>query len=354
MKYLTVFFLSLFCCQLAAADFQIDVLTDKLQQPWGLAQLPDKRLLVTEKAGRLRVVNQQGELSSPVTGLPEIKAIGQGGLLDVALHPNFIANRWVYLSYVNGNAVQGYGTEVVRGVFNQNRLSQLKTIFVALPKVTGGRHFGSRLAFDAEGYLYISLGDRGRREEAQNLGSHLGSMIRLQDNGDIPSDNPFLNIKGAKPEIYSYGHRNIQGLTLHPQTGVLWSHEHGPQGGDEINIVERGKNYGWPVITYGAEYGTGIKIGEGNRKPGMEQPIYHWTPSIAPSGMAFFQDRLWVGALKYQLITSLTIKERLVLKEQRLFANQFGRIRDVKAFDDKTLYLLTDANQGKLIRLTKK
>lgn len=336
------------------ADFQVDVITDQLQRPWGIAQLPDKRFLVTEKSGRLRIVDVNGEVSRPLVGLPEIDAVGQGGLLDVVLHPDFDKNQWLYLSYVSGNTLKGYGTEVLRAILKDEALTDIKQIFVAQPKVRGGRHFGSRLVFDDKGYLFISLGDRGQRHESQNLKSHIDSIVRLHDDGAIPTDNPFLNTPGALPEIYSYGHRNVQGMTFNTDTRQLWSHEHGPQGGDEVNIIEKGKNYGWPTISYGVEYGLGLKIGEGTEKSGLEQPILYWTSSIAPSGMAVFQGRLWVGALKYQMLVELSLEGNVVVNEQRLFEKTFGRIRDVKAFDNTSLYLLTDSQQGKLIRLTKK
>jgi glucose/arabinose dehydrogenase len=337
----------------AQAEFQVDIITDKLRQPWGITQLPDERFLVSEKRGNLRIVDNEGNISAPLSGLPEIKVIGQGGLMDVALHPDFKDNRWIYLSFTAGNSVVGYGTEVVRAVLENNQLSEVKQIFTALPKVKGGRHFGSRLLVDENKYLFISLGDRGRRHEAQNLKTHLGSLIRLHDDGRVPEDNPFVDVKGAKGEIYSYGHRNVQGLTKDFDTNVIWAHEHGPQGGDEINRIEKGKNYGWPIITFGAEYGTGFKIGEGTEKAGMEQPAFYWDPSIAPSGLAVLDKQLWVGALKFQLLVALTINNNQLEEQKRYFQNQFGRIRDVKAFGD-ALYLIVDSKNGKLIRLKKK
>ncbi len=351
MRYLLLILLCIIA-PFAFSEFKVEVITNELKQPWGVAPLPSGDFLVTEKSGQLRVVSANGVISSPIKGLPEVSVVGQGGLLDVVLHPQFSSNGFIYLSYVSGDSTEGYGTEVMRAHLKGNELVDTKRLFVALPKVQGGRHFGSRLVFDNAGYLYISLGDRGRRDEAQNLKSHLGSLIRLHDNGAVPSDNPFVNSVDAKPEIFSYGHRNMQGMTLHPVTGEVWVHEHGPQGGDEVNVIAKGKNYGWPVITYGAEYGSGLKIGEGTHKSGMEQPIYFWDPSIAPSGMAFLNNHLYVGALKYQLLSQLTLKDKLVVKEQRFFENQFGRIRDVEVSEENTLYLLTDSNRGQLVRLT--
>lgn len=365
------------------------VISDQLKRPWSLAFLPDDNYLVTERSGVLRIVDKEGVVSAPIQGLPSISAVGQGGLLDVVLHPQFKNNGFIYLSYVAGDSKVGFSTEVVRAVLSpltpldslatsakdpshksrQYSLTGLKKLFVALPKVQGGRHFGSRLAFDKEGFLFISLGDRGDRAHSQNLQTHHGSMIRLKDNGDIPESNPFMDHETALPEIYSYGHRNVQGLAMHPITGEMWSHEHGPQGGDEVNKLAPGKNYGWPVISYGAEYGSGLPIGQGVKAEGMEQPLYYWTPSIAPSGMAFFNDDILVGSLKFQLLSVLSVNIQTVNKqtinkqpknaqklfdETRLFERRFGRIRDVRVKDNKTFYLLTDAGRGKLVRVTKK
>jgi glucose/arabinose dehydrogenase len=365
------------------------VISDQLKRPWSLAFLPNDNYLVTERSGVLRIVDEEGVVSAPIQGLPSISAIGQGGLLDVVLHPRFKNNGFIYLSYVAGDSGVGYSTEVIRAVLSasmppdslassaqdtfyksrQYSLTGLKKLFVALPKVQGGRHFGGRLAFDKEGYLLISLGDRGERTHSQNLQTHHGSMIRLRDNGDVPESNPFIDHKTALPEIYSYGHRNVQGLAMHPITGEMWSHEHGPQGGDEVNKLAPGKNYGWPVISYGAEYGSGLPIGQGIKAVGIEQPLYYWTPSIAPSGMAFFNDDILVGSLKFQLLSILSIPKQAANKqtimaqpknvpklfdEVRLFERRFGRIRDVRVKDSKTFYLLTDASRGKLVRVTKK
>jgi glucose/arabinose dehydrogenase len=338
--------------------FNVVTVTDGLKHPWGMAFLPDGGILVTERPGRLRLI-KEGKLDpAPIGGLPEIAARGQGGLLDVVLHPQYESNGWIYLSYVS-RGKGGFGTEVMRAKLKDHRLVDRELLFRLLPKSKTGRHFGSRLVFDRAGYLFITLGDRGERERAQKLGDHAGSVIRLHDDGRIPEDNPFRSIPGAQPEIFSYGHRNIQGAALHPETGVLWTHEHGPQGGDELNIVSAGANYGWPVITYGKEYVTGWDIGEGTHKEGMVQPIHVWTPSIAPSGMAFYTgDRfpgwrgsLFVGALKFQLLVRLELDGERVVKEERYLQGELGRIRDVRSGPDGYLYLLTDARDGKLIRL---
>jgi len=330
-----------------------------LEHPWGLAFLPDGRMLVTERAGRLRIVNPNGKLDpTPVSGLPRITASGQGGLLDVALHPKFTDNRSVYLSYA-ASGDRGVGTEVARGQLNGSRLTDVEVIFRALPKSAGGRHFGSRLLFDPQGRLYVTLGDRGDRRRAQDLADHAGSIVRLRDDGGVPEDNPFIRRAKAKPEIFTYGNRNVQGIALQRGTNLIWAHEHGPQGGDEVNIVRAGANYGWPVITYGRNYGIGTRIGEGSEKPGMVQPVHYWVPSIAPSGMAFYEgDKfpqwrgdLFVGALKDRLLVRLEIDGQRVVKEERMLRGVLGRIRDVRDGPDGFIYLLTDEPDGMIVRL---
>lgn len=340
-------------------DFKVVAFTRGLEFPWGLAFLPDGRLLVTERPGRLRLVGADGTLDrQPVTGLPDIAAHGQGGLLDVALHPQFSDNRLVYLSYAARGA-GGVGTEVARGRLVDHRLENLEILFRQQPKSSTGRHFGSRLVFDRDGYLYITLGDRGEMARAQKMDDLAGKIVRLTADGQIPPDNPFVNQSGARPEIYSLGNRNVQGAVLHPTTGELWTHEHGPQGGDEVNIIRAGRNYGWPVITYGVEYVIGTKIGEGIHKQGMEQPLHIWVPSIAPSGLAIYQgDRfpgwrgdLFVGALRGQMLVRLRFDGEKLVREERLLQGQLGRIRDVRVGPDGYLYLLTDDNQGMIGRL---
>lgn len=330
-----------------------------LDHPWGLAFLPDGRMLVTERAGRLRIVGADGKLEpKPVAGVPAVEEFGQGGLLDVALHPKFRENGLVYLSF-SARGPGGVGTEVVRGRLEGGELRDVRTIFRAEPKSGGGRHFGSRLVFDRDGLLYVTLGDRGEQDRAQRLDDHAGKIVRIGDDGRVPDGNPFRGRAGAKPEIYSLGNRNVQGAALHPQTGVLWAHEHGPQGGDEVNVIRAGTNYGWPVITYGVNYGTGTKIGEGTEKPGMAQPIWKWVPSIAPSGMAFYEgDRfpkwkgdLFVGALRERALVRLKLDGEKVVKEERMLRDALGRIRDVRSGPDGLLYLLTDSSDGALVRL---
>jgi glucose/arabinose dehydrogenase len=339
--------------------FRVVTMTRGLEHPWGLAFLPDGRRLVTERPGRLRLVAVDGTLDpQPVTGLPTIAIHGQGGLLDVALHPGFAENGLIYLSYA-ARGEGGVGTEVARGRLVDHRLENVEVLFRQQPKSSGGRHFGSRLVFDRQGYLYITLGDRGEQERAQKMDDLAGKIVRLHDDGRIPADNPFADRPGARPEIYSLGNRNVQGAALHLVTGELWAQEHGPQGGDEVNVIRAGRNYGWPVITYGVEYVVGTKIGEGTHKPGMEQPLHVWVPSIAPSGMAFYQgDRfprwrgdLFVGALKDQMLVRLRFDGEKRVKEERLLKGVLGRIRDVRAGPDGYLYLLTDSPDGVIARL---
>ena len=335
-------------CNAAA---EVDIITEELSYPWSLAFLPNGDFLVTERDGELHLVSASGKVSEPIKGLPDIAAVGQGGLFDVTLHPNFAENNTLYLSYAAGNRIQGYNTSVMRAVLAGNTLKEQTEIFAAKPKVRGGRHFGGRLLFDNAGYLFISLGDRGDREEAQNPENHIGSVIRLHDDGSVPADNPFVGKAGFKPEIYSYGHRNVQGMSLHPVTGKVWTHEHGPQGGDEVNLVEAGKNYGWPTISYGGEYGSGRPVGK-ESAPGLEQPLHYWNPSIAPSGMAFLDgENLLVGALKFQLLARLTLNGTQITDETRHHQGEWGRIRDVRV-NNGAVYLLTDNNRGRLIKLS--
>lgn len=339
--------------------FQVEVVTRDLRHPWGMAFLPGGDILVTERPGRLRLIRNGSPVAAPIAGVPRIKARGQGGLLGIALHPDFTNNRWVYLAYA-GKGKGGYGTEVIRGRLQGVRLHDVELIFRALPKSRGGRHFGCRLVFGLDGTLYISLGDRGKRLAAQDLQDHRGSLIRVNDDGSVPQDNPFVRQPRAKPEIYTYGNRNMQGMTLHPWRGDIWTHEHGPQGGDEINIMRAGVNYGWPVITYGVNYGSGTPIGEGTHKAGMAQPIYTWVPSIAPSGMTFYtatqfpgwKGNLFVGSLKFGLLVRLEVDGDRILSEERLFHGRYGRIRDVVQGPDGYLYVLTDETDGAMLRLT--
>lgn len=338
--------------------FRVEQVVTGLSSPWGMAVLPNGDMLITERGGRLRKVAAGRLLEQPIDGLAEVRPKGQGGLMGIALHPRFAENRLVYLSF-SGEGKGGVGTEVMRGRLDGLQLRNTEVIFRAEPKTRAGRHFGSRLVFDGDGKLFVSHGDRGKQDQAQDLGDHRGSLFRINDDGSVPADNPFVRRAGAKPEIYAYGHRNIQGLALDPESGRLWSHEHGPQGGDELNIERPGANYGWPVITYGVNYGIGTKIGEGTEKPGMEQPVHYWVPSIAPSGLAVYrgdafpgwQGDLFVGSLKFGLLVRLSVDDDTVIVEERLLNNAYGRIRDVVAAPDGYLYLLTDADPGQLLRV---
>ena len=337
-----------------------------LDHPWGLAFLPDfersGRMLVTEKPGRLRTV-ANGRVGDPVQGVPEVDARGQGGLLDVALDPQHASNGVIYLSYAEpgtGADDGRNGTAVLRARLDGNRLVDAKVIFRQQPKVASRNHFGSRLVFARDGTLFVTLGDRfSRRDDAQRLDNHIGKLVRIAPDGSLPRDNPRAGRDPVQASLWSWGHRNIQGAALHPRTGELWTHEHGPQGGDEVNVAEAGRNYGWPVVTYGREYGSGAPIGEGASKPGMEHPLAHWVPSIAPSGMAFvtsdrypgWQGDLVIGALRAQLLVRLQLDGRKVVREERLLESLGERIRDVRQGPDGWLYLLTDSSDGKVIRL---
>jgi len=343
------------------SPFIISPLATGLRHPWGMDQLPTGEYLITERGGRLWLFNPQTGNKTQINGLPSIAAQGQGGLLDVLIHPDYANNGWIYLSLAAGDDF-GIGTEVMRARLKDNALVNTEKIFELKPKTDSGYHFGSRLAFDDNGYLFISLGDRGDREEAQNLNNHMGTLIRLHDDGRIPTDNPFVGNKNAQPEIYSYGHRNIQGMTFDTKSKRLWTHEHGPQGGDELNLPQMGKNYGWPTITYGVNYVVGTQIGEGTHKEGMEQPVHYWVPSIAPSGMAVYSGNefkewngdLLVGSLKFQLLARLKMNGEKVVSEHRYLKEELGRIRDIHIDSEGYILLLTDAAKGGLYKLSRR
>jgi glucose/arabinose dehydrogenase len=338
------------------ATFRVVVLVEGLEHPWGLAFLPDGDLLVTERPGRLRLVRDGALEPAALEGVPEVYASGQGGLLDVALDPDFSTNRVIYLSYA-AETDAGTGTRVARARLGDGRLEDLEVIFEGL-MAGGGRHFGSRLGFDRDGYLFVTLGERGQDERAQELGELAGKVVRLQPDGSVPADNPFVGRDDTAPEVFSYGHRNPQGLAVHPETGRVWVVEHGPRGGDEVNVVQAGVNYGWPVITHGRAY-SGLPMGEGSAKEGMAQPLHYWVPSISPSGMAFYQGDafaqwqgdLFVGGLSGQLLARLELDGERVVEEERLLDGVLGRIRDVRVGPDGYLYLLTDHEDGALVRL---
>jgi aldose sugar dehydrogenase len=339
------------------ATFRVVPIATGLEHPWAMAFLPGGDILITERPGRLRILRAGVLDPAPIEGVPEVYARGQGGLLEVALDPGFASNRVVYISYAAADDGAN-STRVARARLGDGRLEDLAVIFMAEPLVRSSKHFGSRLAFDAQGHLFITVGERGQRDRAQDLGDHNGSVIRLYSDGRVPEDNPFVGVAGARPEIFSYGHRNAQGLAIHPESGIPWLHEHGARGGDEVNVVRPGVNYGWPVITHGIDY-SGAPIGEGTHKEGMAQPIHYWVPSIAPSGMAFYdgesfpewQGDLFVGALRSQLLTRLELDGEQVVAEERLLEGAIGRIRDVEVGPDGYLYLLTDESDGGLYRL---
>ncbi len=343
------------------ARIELVTIASGLEYPWGLAFLPDGRLLVTERAGRLRIVTAGGGVSAPVAGVPQVFAHNQGGLLDVALDPDFAHDPWVYLAYAEARGGDTSGTTVARARFNGTALEGLEVLFRQEPAVDSRAHFGGRLAFAVDGSLFVTLGERSRREfaeRAQRLDDHFGKIVRIERDGRIPADNPFVGVAGARPEIWSYGHRNPQGAAIHPDTGDLWSTEHGPMGGDELNVVRAGRNYGWPVITYGLAY-SGDRIGEGTHREGMEQPLHYWVPSIATSGLAFYSaDRIaawkgnaFVGALAGHALVRLELAGEQVRHEERLLQDLGERIRDVRQGPDGDLYLLTDSPQGRVLRI---
>ena len=335
---------------------KVETVARGLDRPWALAFLPDGRMLVTEKRGRLRIVTKDGAISEPVAGVPDVIANGQGGLLDVALDPAFAANGLVYLTYSEPGK-GGAGTAVARGKLNDLRLENVEVIFRQKPKVSGGNHFGSRLAFSPDGKLFVTLGERFSFDPAQDLANDLGKIVRINPDGSIPADNPFVGQEGKLPEIWSYGHRNPQGAAIHPVTGRLWEAEFGPFGGDELNIPEAGKNYGWPVVSWGKHY-DGTDIPDPTEHPEFADAIYHWNPVISPSGMTFYtadtipgwKDNLILSGLSSESITRLELDGEKVVGEERLPMG--SRIRDVAQGPDGALYALTDADNGRILKLT--
>lgn len=342
-------------------ELRVSTIAKNLEHPWSIEFLPDGRMLVSERPGRLRRIERDGRASEPLTGVPPVHARGQGGLLDIELSPAFQQDRLVYLSYAEpGNG--GAGTAVARGRLGERGLENLQVIWRQTPKVSGDNHFGSRLVFGRDGTLFITLGDRfAYREQAQNLSNTLGKIVRIQADGSIPKDNPFSNGKNGRPEIWSVGHRNVQAAALSPDTGLLWTVEHGARGGDELNQPQAGKNYGWPVITYGVDY-SGAKIGEGASKTGMEQPVYYWDPVIAPSGAQFYtgallpqwQGSLLIGSLTPGLLVRLEMKGNQVAREYRYGGDLASRIRDVRQAPDGAVYAITDERNGRILRLEAK
>lgn len=342
------------------AEVAVTTVATGLEHPWGLAFPGDGSFLVTERPGRLRHVDATGRLSPPFDGVPAVVARGQAGLLDIALDPAFADNNVVYIAYVEPRQ-DGSGIAVIRAVADVagRALSQVEVIFRQSETANGTANFGVRLVPAEDGTLFITMGDRfSTRDKAQELGSHLGKVLRIRTDGSIPIDNPFVGEDNALPEIWSIGHRNAQGAALHPATGELWVSEHGARGGDEINVVRKGLNYGWPVITYGVDY-SGAPIGIGTAREGMEQPIYYWVPSIAPSGLAFhhggriapWRESVFVGALAGQALVRLEVTDETVTHEERLLTDLRERIRDVRTGPDGYLYLLTDADNGRILRI---
>ncbi len=350
------------CGSAAAQALKPVTVAQGLVNPWSLAFLPGGRFLVTEKPGRMRIVEADGKLGAPLGGLPDISVGGQCGLLDVVLDPKFADNNTIYFSYAEPAPAgeSGNSTAVARARLSGNALTEVRTIFRQAPKFASSAHCGGRLVIARDGKLFVTLGDRfARKDDAQTLDNHHGKIVRIEPDGQVPKDNPFVGRAGALAEIWSLGHRNVQGAALHSATGELWMHEHGPQGGDEINIAEAGKNYGWPLLTYGRNYGTGTRIGDEGPKPGYEQPLKVWVPSIAPSGMAFvtserypgWNGSLLVGALRAEVLVRLTLDGRKVVGEERLLADLNERIRDVRQGPDGWLYLVTDSSKGRILRL---
>ncbi len=340
------------------APIRTKTIADRLEEPWGLTFLPGGSMLVTEKPGHLRIVGRNGTLSEPLTGVPEVFVSGQGGLLDVALSPTFTQDRLVYLSYSEPGK-GGAGTAVVRGRLTDHAIEDVQVIWRQFPKVQGPNHWGSRLVFGNDGTLFITTGDRYEyKERAQDLSTTIGKVVRINPDGSIPKDNPFVDRGDAQPSIWSYGHRNIQAAALHPETGQLWTVEHGAMGGDELNNPQPGENHGWPVITYGVDY-DGSKIGIGTAKPGMEQPVYYWDPVIAPSGVLFYtgesfpewQGDLFIGSLQPGTLVRLEMKNGRVVREERYLEDLGERIRDVVQGPDGDLYVITDSPQGRIIRV---
>jgi aldose sugar dehydrogenase len=341
--------------------FDVSIVAQGIEHGWGLALLPDRRMLVTERSGRMRIGDAAGKLSAPLQGLPRVAVRGQGGLLDITLSPAFATDQLVYFSFSEpGDG--GAGTAVARGRLGDAALENVQVIWRQQPKVDGSNHFGSRIVFRDDGTLFVTVGDRySHREKVQDLSTTIGKVVRINADGSAPRDNPLVNRAGARPEIWSYGHRNVQAATLHPQTRELWTVEHGARGGDELNNPQAGRNYGWPVITYGVDY-SGAKIGEGTARQGMEQPVYYWDPVIAPSGAVFYtgeafaqwQGDLLVGSMNPGGLVRLDLENGRVRQETRYLGELGERIRDVQQGSDGLLYLLTDSRRGRVLRLSPK
>lgn len=345
----------------ASNGMRVETIAHGLEHPWSVALLPDGNFLVTERPGRLRRVAPDGTLGEPIANVPAVYAQGQGGLLDVALAPDFATSKKLYLSFAEPGEDDTAGTAVALATLVDTALHDVRVIYRQQPKLTGTNHFGSRIAFDGHGHVFITQGERQDRMKAQQLDMLQGKLVRLNLDGSVPQDNPFVGRKDARPEIWSYGHRNMQGLAIDPRTGTLWESEHGPRGGDEINLPQPGKNYGWPIITYGIDY-PGYKIAEsiGTSAPNMEQPHHYWAKSPGLSGMAFYtgrpgsawNDSLFLGSLAESNLIRLSLKGNKIVGEERLLQDLGARIRDVRVGNDGKVYVLTDEQDGKLLRLT--
>lgn len=340
------------------ADFQLDTVAEGLEHPWSLAFLPDGDQLVTERAGRLRLIEDGDLRSEPIPGLPELVVAGQGGLLDIVLHPDFADNRTLFLSYAHDQGGAGMTTRVAKAQFDGEQLHNVDVIFEAQPRGRTSRHFAGRMEFDSEGNLYVAVGDRGEKDRAQKTNDDAGGVHRITVDGDPAPSNPFLGDSDTNDSFFTYGNRNIQGMTRHPETGEIWTHEHGPRGGDEVNILNAGDNYGWPKVTYGIAY-SGVPITDKTTMEGVTDPLHYWDPSIAPSGMAFYtgdqfpdwQGDLFVGALKLQKLVRLRFEDQKVVEEEDLLLDLEERIRDVRMGPDGVLWLLTDESDGKVYRI---
>jgi aldose sugar dehydrogenase len=345
----------------SVGQLEVQTVASGLVHPWSLAFLPDGKMLVTERPGRMRIVTVEGQLSPPLKGVPDVWASGQGGLLDVVTDKAFAQNRTIYFCFSERTSGGGR-TAVARATLNDGngRLDDVRIVFRQNGPLSSGNHYGCRIVQANDGNLFVTLGEHfSYRNEAQNLDNHLGKLIRITPDGAAPPDNPFVGRDGAKPEVWSFGHRNEQGLAINPASGELWEIEHGPRGGDEVNIIAKGKNYGWPVIGYGMDY-SGAKIHETTVKDGMEQPIKYWVPSIAPSGMAFYTGKLFpkwngslfTGALAGKMLVRLSLNGNTVTGEERLLQNLYERIRDVRQGPDGALWLLTDNPAGRILRVS--
>lgn len=336
-------------------NFEVDTLATGLDNPWGLTFLPNRDLLVTERDGEILIIRNGKLLDEKITGVPEVYVKGQGGLFEIQLHPDYESNGWLYISYA-APGKGGGNTAIVRAKLGGFNLINKEVIFQATPFVSGGNHFGGRMEFDRDGYLYLSVGERGTKKNAQTLSNHSGKIFRLHDDGTVPIDNPFVKNGNAKHEIYTYGNRNPQGMSIHPETGEIWTHEHGPMGGDEINIIKAGANYGWPEATYGKNY-SGTTITEFTSKEGMEDPLHYWVPSIAPCGMSFVTSDLYkswkgdllIGSLKFSYVARLELDGKAVVHEEKLLEN-IGRVRAITQGPDGYIYVGTES-PGMILRI---